>query len=282
MKRAFLAMGVVVFLSLTERVQGQWARFANQTSTRLSAAANLGTTNPDEKAFAWGDFDLDGDIDLAVVMKQPFTTRGTRRNLLLMNQIGVLTDRTNDFATATDYAGSQGFLDLTNDRDVIVADVNGDGWPDLVTATTLSGNAADGTIGQKYISHPRIYLNRGNDGEGEWLGFKFEFYVNGDTAIHRIPTMPAEPRFCAVTAGDVDNDGDLDLYFADYNNGGPRPVDLNDRLWINDGQGKYTDESATRMTVQMLTSSFGTSAYFNDINNDGALDVVRDAINSLA
>lgn len=275
MARSMIAAAVVVCLFLSAQADAQWVKFADQTSTRLSAASSLAATNVDEKSYAWGDLDQDGDIDLVVFMKQPFTSRGTRRNLLLMNENGVLTDRTNQYATASDYPGSQGFLDLTNDRDVQVIDLNGDGWLDVVTCTTLSGNT-DGTIGQKYISHPRIYLNLGNDGGGNWLGLRFEFYVNGDTNNHRVPTMPAEPRFCAVAFGDIDNDGDLDLYFGDYQQGGARPVDLNDRLWINNGSAKFTDESSARMTAEMLESSFSMSTFIADANNDGVLDIFKD------
>ena len=42
----------------------------------------------------WGDLDKDGDEDLVIVRKQPWTTSGRKRNVLLMNEKGVLTDRT--------------------------------------------------------------------------------------------------------------------------------------------------------------------------------------------
>src|SRR5262245_54726311 len=123
----------VVVAAAPATVFAQWATFTNQTSTRISAAANLSTTDPEEKDYAWGDFDHDGDTDLVVVRKQPVTTPGGKRNVLFMNVNGVLTDQTTLFAiSATD--GGQGFLDITNDRDVVATDVNNDGWLDIVTA----------------------------------------------------------------------------------------------------------------------------------------------------
>ncbi|HEU4418844.1 MAG TPA: VCBS repeat-containing protein, partial [Planctomycetota bacterium] len=116
----------------------QWVTFQNQTSTRLVAVASLGSADIQEKDYAWGDFDQDGDIDLVVVRKQPFTSPGAFPNVLFMNENGVLTDRTATLASASSVVGSQGFLDATNDRDVVAVDVNGDGWLDLVTATTLT------------------------------------------------------------------------------------------------------------------------------------------------
>ncbi len=257
-----------------------WVTFQDQTATRIdtsqdpNSAPNVVLNNPDEKDYAWGDLDNDGDIDLVAVYKQPETTTGRRRNVLLMNEIGVLVDRTTQYATAStvmlaDGSASQGFLDLTNDRDVAVVDVNGDGWLDIVTATTLSGNP-DGTIGDKAISHPRIYVNLGDDppGSGNWQGLIFD-------DVDRVPTMPAEPRFLSVSFGDIDDDGDDDLYLTDHQQGPyGRPVDLNNRLWINDGTGVFADESTLRMTNAQRIVSMSSSSAIADMNVDGALDVV--------
>ncbi len=257
-----------------------WVLFEDQTATRIDTTQdpNSGPAvvqdNPDEKDYAWGDLDNDGDIDLVAVYKQIGTTTGRRRNVLLMNEDGVLVDRTTQYATTSAVtleggAMSQGFLDLTNDRDVAVVDLTGDGWPEIVTATTLSGGEG-GTIGDKAISHPRVYVNLSDDppGSGIWQGFIFD-------DVDRVPTMPTEPRFTSVAVGDVDNDGDQDLYFVDQNQGGPRPVDLNNRLWINSGAGVYADETALRLTFSMVEAAFGESSQIVDVNDDGVLDILR-------
>lgn len=258
-----------IWVATAALATAQWATFVDETATRLSTTnAAILQSDPDEKDYAFGDLDQDGDLDLVIVRKEPFTTAGRRANVLLMNENGVLTDRTTLYATNSTVPGSAGFADLTNDRDVQLADFNGDGWLDIVTATTLSGAFP------KYISHPRIYINLGNNGSGQWQGFIFD-------NENRVPTMPDEPRFCGVWAGDIDNDGDQDLYLGDYQQGGARAIDLNDRLWINDGLGFFTDQSATRMTTQMLESSFGMAVGIADMNGDGFLDIIKDdALNS--
>jgi len=251
-----------------------WVNFTDQTSTRLVAASNVGATNTDEKDYDFGDLDQDGDIDLVAVYKQPFTTTGKRRNVLFMNEgiaqghavNGVLVDRTSTLAPQ--------LLDLTNDRDVAVVDVNGDGWLDVVTATTLSGSPA-GTNGDKHTSHPRIYINQGQSNgnppplTSTWLGLEFD-------DDNRIPLQPTEPRFCSVSYGDIDNDGDMDLYFGDYQQGGGRTSDLDDRLWLNNGNGYFTDVSTARMTLEMRESSFGMATEMADMNNDGFIDIIKD------
>lgn len=261
---------------------GGWIEFQNETTTRLVASPDLSTSDSNEKDYAWGDVDHDGDLDVVCVRKQGWTTPGRRRNVLFMNEglaeghatNGVLVDRTTDYAVdASD--GGQGFLDLTNDRDAVLADLNGDGWLDLATATTLS----DGL--PKTISHPRIYINKGAP-EGTWLGFRYE-----ESFFPQIMTIsnphPVAPRFCSVAAGDIDGDGDNDLYFGDYDSagsGGSTPEapgdDVNDRLFLNDGTGRFTDSLETRLSNSMLLSAFSMASIIIDMNSDGLLDIVKD------
>jgi hypothetical protein len=258
----------------------QWVEFKNETATRLVSDPSLGVNDIEEKDYAWGDVDKDGDIDLVVVRKEPFTSPGRRVNVLFMNENGVLVDRTTEYATDTDVPGDLGFETPTNDRDVVLADFNGDGWLDIATAVTIS----DGL--PKEISHPRIYVNKGAVG-GVWQGFRFEaarspqLYVlkaNGDPDF----TKPNPGRFCAIAAGDVDKDGDIDLFLGDYDSSGaggggePPGIDLNDRLWINDGNGFFSDSWQTRMNANMLLSAFSNSAAIADMNGDGLMDVVKD------
>ena len=51
---------------------------------------------------------------------------------------------------------------------------------------------------------------------------------------------------------------------------------MNDRLWVNDGTGHFSDESQSRMTSQMLLSAFGMALEIEDWNGDGVLDVMKD------
>jgi hypothetical protein len=277
---------------------GQWVTFQNETSTRLVAASNLVVNDNLEKSIVKGDFNRDGWMDVAVARKFPGSIQGGFRNILFMNENGVLVDRTEDYATASDVPGDQGFLEPTNDRDVLAIDVNLDGWLDLVTSTTMSDQVST------LLGQPRVYINLGNDGNGEWLGFRFE--------DARIPELKAKngstanPRFCDFGFGDVTGDGYPDLFFADYDTpetSGTVCIDLNqngntsdpgecqqspaetpskdfdNKLLINDGNGFFVDSTTTRMTSSQLASAFGNAAFMADMNGDGLLDVVR--INTL-
>ena len=109
-----------------------WVTYVNETSVRLNVDPSLGSLDPEEKDYDWGDVDNDLDTDLVVVRKQPLTTAGGRRNVLLLNDDGILTDHTDAYIP--------GFLDATNDRDVKLVDVDKDGWLDIVTAAACNSS----------------------------------------------------------------------------------------------------------------------------------------------
>lgn len=248
-----LASGAALCCASAVLGQG-WVNFANETGSRLVSSPGLGSADPEEKDFAYADFDQDGDIDLIVMRKQPFTTPTGKRNVLFMNENGVLVDRTNEFAKLAD-DGGQGFFDITNDRDAAIGDFNNDGWLDFVTCPALNQNLS------KSISHPRVYMNLGNNGGGSWAGFRYE--------EARIPQMPQAPNGCGIAVGDVTGDGWADIYVVDYNS------NQEDRLLINLGNGFFADQTASRMTPTMISSGFGTAGFIGDINGDGVNDVAK-------
>ncbi len=260
-------------LCSTVAIADGWVDFVEETTSRMPTDLNdpsVSTADTQEKDYAWGDVDNDGDIDMVSARKQPFTSTGKDTNVLFMNEgiaeghafDGVFVDRTGEYASLSDVGGDNGFLTPTNDRDVLLHDLNNDGWLDIITATTLTDNQA------KHLSHPRIYMNLGEDA-GVWMGFRHE--------DARIPQMHATagPRFCSVSAGDVTGDGFADLYFGDYDSGGSQIFDFNNRLLINDGTGHFTDQSSTRLTAEMREAAFGAASVIADINNDGRLDIVK-------
>jgi hypothetical protein len=218
-----------------------WVDYIDETSTRIVSDNNVGAGDVEEKDYVTGDVDHDGDTDLIVLRKEPFSFPGGRRNVLFMNENGIMTDRT--AALAPD------MLDATDDRDGVFIDVDGDGWEDLVIA---------GTFGEQ----PRMYMNLGDDGGGNWLGFDY------NAADNRLPSYSG-PKFCSVSAGDVSGDGKPDFFFTDYDNS------VEDRLVINNGSGFFTDQTAARMPVASSESVFGNDSAIVDLNNDGFNDIVK-------
>jgi hypothetical protein len=93
----------------------------------------------------------------------------------------------------------------------------------------------------------RLYLN---DGKGNFTdsGQNLNTVSTGDVAF-----------------GDLDGDGDLDAYLA---NGVQQGGNFPDRVWMNDGTGKFTDSG------QRLGLSNGRSVELGDVDGDGDLDAV--------
>jgi len=125
---------------------------------------------------------------------------------------------------------------------VVVADFNGDAWPDIYVAN-------DGTVNQLWVNQ--------KDGT-----FRDEALLAG-TAVN----MAGVPEgSMGVDAADFDGDGDEDLFMTHI-------LKETNTLYINDGEGWFEDRTvATGLGVPSKGyTSFGT-AWF-DFDNDGWLDL---------
>jgi len=145
--------------------------------------------------------------------------------------------------------GKGSFRDVTDERlpreaatgqDGVFVDVDGDRDLDMV-------------IGQE--GGHALWIN---DGKGRF----------SDETASRLPVAGfVEAR--KVDAGDVDGDGDLDLYFSHVSWQGKHPADA---LLINDGKGRFTRAGADRLAPDTELTLDGR---FADLDKDGDLDLVR-------
>ncbi|OUR95066.1 hypothetical protein A9Q87_00555 [Flavobacteriales bacterium 34_180_T64] len=240
---------LVVTLSFSINSFSQWLNFEDETGSRIIVSnvtgnADVNAVDDQEKDLAVGDFDKDSFVDLVVVRKTPFSSPGAKTDLLFMNRSGVLTDETDLYAPE--------FLsDATDSRDIICIDVNNDTWLDLFIISTFE-------------DQPKLFMNQGNDINGDWLGFI-------DESSTRLPTITVNPiQFCAGWGGDLTGNNSSDLYLINYAPSG----NAKDVLLINDGTGNFTDETIARLG-DLRNSSFGTGVEFHDVDNDLDLDIVK-------
>lgn len=188
---------------------------------------------------ASGDVNGDGLVDLFIT-----NARGSAGcKLYLQNQSGKFT-----------LAGSQPWA-KNMEADVLgclIFDADGDGDNDIYTS---SGGSEFQWPSDKY-KH-RIYINGG----------KGDFTENQNA----LPNIQCSGS-CA-TAGDYDNDGDLDLFIAGRLNPGFYPsLDIRSYLLRNDN-GRFTD--VTQFVAPVLQKpGMLCAAVFMDYNNDSKLDLV--------
>ena len=248
MPRLPLFLGFLLLSGIPFHSDAQWLEWDIQTDERL-VLTSVANADDEEKDIWPADLNKDGWTDIIVVRKEPFSAASEppKSDLLLMNQEGVLVDMTADLAP--EFISNPSFA-----RDIYVVDVDGDAWDDVVIVNTFN-------------QQPMLYMNLGEDADGNWLGLT-------DDSDARFPTLVSdEPLICAVWAGDLTGNGAQDLYFVNYrvNSGGGTAKDF---LLINDGTGHFTDEGASR-AGNLLNSAFGTAGQIHDMDGDGDLDIVK-------
>lgn len=129
-----------------------------------------------------------------------------------------------------------------------LADVNGDGSPDLV----LGGSEAE--------NFSQVLLN---DGHGHF------------TFSGTLPPMPGPPNNAFVidiNATDINHDGAADLIFGESLSD-PWYIGTTIQILVNDGHGHFTDATATWLPKQPTTSGWPNRILTEDVNDDGKPDL---------
>ena len=135
---------------------------------------------------------------------------------------------------------------------VRLADLDGDADLDIIFA---NGGGYFSRGGEEGLQPLAIYRNDGREADG--------MPVFTDVSEEAVSGFRSRLRQVAI--GDIDGDGDLDLY-------APGSWGEADALFINDGQGAFADEATERLPAG-LASRAGATRY-GDLDGDGDLDLV--------
>jgi hypothetical protein len=189
------------------------------------------------------DYDGDGDFDILVPRGAWMFDRGQMRNSLLRN---------NGDGTFTDVTRAAGIAEPPSPTQAVVwGDFDNDGDLDLYI-----GNESRIEWPEREGNYPsQLFLN---NGDGTFTDVAPEAGVTNDRLAK------------GVTAGDYDNDGDLDLYVSN--------IGVN-RLYRNNGDGTFTDVAPQLGVTEPEGRSF--VPWFFDYDNDGHLDLYVGAYDAL-
>ena len=155
--------------------------------------------------------------------------------------------RNNQDGTFTDVSVTSGVFDITQSKTtmgVAAGDVNRDGFTDLVVSTDmfftnlLLVNNGDGTFTEN----------------GSLAGFTDQSFTFG------------------VALGDYDEDGWLDVYFANWVENSLQQTAFPDRLYRNNGNGTFQD--VTVMNGLYFDNGCGLAPSFSDYDLDGDVDIL--------
>jgi hypothetical protein len=229
----------------------------NGTFTDVTAKAGVADEGGWSTSAGWFDYDKDGWLDLVVANYiewspknniwcgerrsgyrsycHPGNYKGQRIKLYHNNHDGTFTDVSDASGVSKPEAKGMG---------VVLADFNGDGWPDIAVAND---------------SWPNFLFLNNHDGT-----FKDVSFLAGIAAGE-------DGRYEAgmgIDAADVDGDGWLDIYVTHLD------FELN-RLYHNNRDGTFDDDTFHSGIGNKAILMSGVSAKFLDYDNDGWTDIVQ-------
>jgi len=225
-----------------------------------------------ESSAIFADYDNDGYIDLYVLKEGA--------NILYKNAgDGTFDDVTDDAKLSMDTESNMAlFFDSDHDGDLDLFEAS-------LSSNLLFRNNSDGTFleqaekmnlaGSKTLTKDAAFGDFDDDGDIDLFVVNENssniLYSNQRQGIFKDKTgefnLISEGNSGAVTVGDYNNDGFIDMFITSLKGG-------NHTLFCNKGNGKFEKENQSKEMFLTLQDIKGNDASFLDFDNDGFLDLI--------
>lgn len=228
---------------------------------------------------AMGDYNRDGKLDIYCA------NYGVgAKNVLYRN------DSRGNVVKFTDVSDAAGVGDRSWSWSASFVDVNDDGWPDIYVSNgrypagegnrlfinngdgTFKDGTAEAGVGDRNWALGAAFGDIDTDGDNDFYVSNYvginTLYVNDGTGyfkdISKGSGVASEGWGKGPTFGDIDHDGDIDLYEGDCK--------FSNQLYRNNGDLTFTD-IVDRYPFMKLETVRSKGAAFADFDNDGDLDL---------
>ena len=276
----------------------------NGTFSDITAGASqTGVSSSNTFSAAFGDYDLDNDLDLFMTHWNSGNVNGSSEHLWRNNGDNTFTDVSTASGIAATYQGKLDFTFTPN-----FADINNDGHPDILIAGDFGTsqtfvNQTDGTFVNTTDTNVitdengmgAAVADYDNDGDLDW--FVSSIYdpnmmaeANWGVSGNRLYRNKGDGTFDDVTVqageehgfwgwgscfADFDNDGNLDLFHVNgfgFAPGGQSFEYFEDpsRLFMSNGNGTFT-EKALKLGLDDVGQGRGIVCF--DYDRDGDVDL---------
>ena len=205
--------------------------FNGVPSTRLYYNDGLGNFNVQQVSLLGTSYGVVRAADFNNDGRQDFVIVGQNASYVNTAQLYLQDNSGAYIATASTIVG-------INTGSMIVFDANNDTYPDVL----VSGFDAN------YATTTKLFINNGSA-------------VFTESLTHNIPGM----YLSSFSAGDYDNDGDLDLAIS----GKETYTQIKTQIMVNNGNGDFTVDPAV-----VLAQTYYGAIDMDDVDNDGDLDIL--------